>query len=94
MNIQLLINIHIFLILLTILPLYNTELVIPFESKLCKANQKNIFLSDYYAQFLYTPIKIGSNKQKLEVTLMDITQMKLKTNLKKLNLLTRNYQCI
>ena len=69
MNIQLLINIHLFIILLTILPFYNTELVIPFESKLCKANQKNIFLSDYYAQFLYTPIKIGSNKQKLEVAL-------------------------
>ena len=44
-------------------------ITIPFESKLCKSNENEDFLSNYYAQFLYTPISIGSEKQKLEVAL-------------------------
>ena len=44
-------------------------ITIPFESKLCKSNEKEDFLINYYAQFLYTPISIGSENQKLEVAL-------------------------
>jgi len=66
MNTPLLISIHFFLILLG---LCNTQIKIPFESKLCLANQNDDFLSNYYGQYLYTSIKIGSNNQRLEVAL-------------------------
>ena len=69
MNIHLVTNIHLFLTLLILLSFCKTEITIPFESKLCKSNEKNILLSNYYGQFLYTPITIGSNKQPLEVAL-------------------------
>ena len=45
MNTPLLISIHFFLILLG---LCNTQIKIPFESKLCLANQNDDFLSNYY----------------------------------------------
>ena len=44
-------------------------LTIPFESKLCKSNEKEEFLSNYYEQFLYTQVTIGSDNQKLELSL-------------------------
>ena len=47
-----------------------SEISIPFESKLSKGNEnEGNFLSNYYAQYLYTPITVGSKKQKLEVSL-------------------------
>ena len=66
MNIPLLICIHIFLYSFIFI---NTELVIPFESKLCIGNEKEDILSKYYNQYLYTPIIIGSKNQRLEVAL-------------------------
>ena len=47
----------------------NNSIKIPFESKLCKGNENTDFLSNYYDQYLYTQISIGSENQKLEVAL-------------------------
>ena len=66
MNIPILIIIFIFIIFLN---QSDCSLNIPFESKLCKGNENTDFLSNYYGQYLYTPIKIGSNNQRLEVAL-------------------------
>ena len=40
-----------------------------FKSGLCKGNEKSEFLSNYYNQFLFTQISIGSDNQKLELAL-------------------------
>ena len=40
-----------------------------FKSKLCKGNENSEFLSDYYDQYLYSTISIGSKNQKLELSL-------------------------
>ena len=66
MNIPILICINLFI---SFVNYSKCVLKIPFESKLCKGNENNDFLSKYYGQYLYTPIKIGSNNQKLEVAL-------------------------
>ena len=65
MNISLLIWIHFSISLI----FSENIITIPFESKLCKSNENEYFLSNYYSQFLYTPITIGSENQKLEVAL-------------------------
>ena len=67
-------NIHflicIFLFITSFNYCNNNILKIPFESKLCKSiEEKEEFLSNYYGQFLYTQITIGSNNQKLELAL-------------------------
>ena len=67
MNIPIIIYIFIFLSLFNCC---KSEISIPFESKLCKGNEnEGNFLNNYYAQYLYTPITVGSKKQKLEVSL-------------------------
>ena len=40
-----------------------------FKSGLCKGNEKSEFLSNYYNQYLYTTITIGSKNQKLDLAL-------------------------
>ena len=40
-----------------------------FKSGLCKGNEKSEFLSNYYNQYLFTQISIGSDNQKLELSL-------------------------
>ena len=40
-----------------------------FKSGLCKGNEKSEFLSNYYDQYLFTQISIGSDNQKLELAL-------------------------
>jgi len=49
--------------------IYASPIKLPFKSGLCKGNENSDFLSNYYNQFLYTPITIGSNNQKLELAL-------------------------
>lgn len=67
MNILLVICIYLFF---TFFNYCIAEIKIPFESKLCINNENSEdLLSNYYNQFLYTPIKIGSENQKLEVSL-------------------------
>ena len=67
MNIQLLICILLFITSFNYCK--NNVLKIPFESKLCKGKEKEELLSNYYDQFLYTQVTIGSNNQKLELAL-------------------------
>ena len=67
MNIPIIVYIFLFL---TLFNYCNSAISIPFESKLCKGNEnEGNFLSNYYSQYLYTPITVGSKKQKLEVSL-------------------------
>ena len=67
MNIPIIIYIFLFP---TLFNYCKSEISIPFESKLCKGNEnEGNFLNNYYAQYLYTPITVGSKKQKLEVSL-------------------------
>ena len=66
MNIPILICIFIIQILLYI---NASPIKLEFKSKLCKGNEKSEFLRNYYDQYLYTSISIGSNNQNLELAL-------------------------
>ena len=49
--------------------IHASPVTLHFKSGLCKGNENTDFLSNYYNQYLYTPITIGSNNQKLELAL-------------------------
>ena len=49
--------------------IHASPVTLHFKSGLCKGNENSDFLSNYYNQYLYTPITIGSNNQKLELAL-------------------------
>ena len=66
MNIPILICIFIIQIILYI---NASPIKLEFKSKLCKGNEKSEFLRNYYDQYLYTSISIGSNNQNLELAL-------------------------
>ena len=67
MNIPKLICILIFLISLS--TINSTAIKLEFKSGLCKGNENSEFLSNYYNQYIFTPISIGSKNQKLELAL-------------------------
>ena len=67
MNIPKLICILIFLISFS--NINSASIKLEFKSGLCKGNENSEFLGNYYNQYIFTTISIGSNNQKLDLAL-------------------------